>query len=86
MILRLVVLCALLAGCNTVQVPREVLVEVPIPCVTTKPTPPKLHTDSALRKASEGDYVLMVSADRLASRGYVRQLERMVDGCAAIPP
>lgn len=76
----------LLAACgHQVQVPKEVLVEVPVPCVTTKPTPPAIYTAAQLRAASDGDHVSMLGADRLALRAYARQLERSLDNCSRIP-
>lgn len=76
----------ILAGCgHQVQIPREVLIEVPVPCIKTAPTKPKLNTDEALRKASDGDHVSMLAADRLALRGYARQLESAMAGCSSLP-
>lgn len=76
----------LLAACgHQIEIPKEVLVEVAVPCVKSKPTPAAIHTAAQLRAASEGDHVGMLAADRLALRAYARQLERIIDNCSKVP-
>jgi hypothetical protein len=76
---------AVLAGCaHQAQIPSEVLIEVPIPCVKTIPKPPRLNSDAALRAASDGDHVLMLGADRKALIGYAGDLRSKLEPCTAL--
>lgn len=78
-------LLALLAGCNSLHVPKEVMVKVAVPCIATKPIAPNITPDLYLKHATDHDLVVLLAADRADLKGYVRELESVVAGCSALP-
>lgn len=79
-----------LASCSSlpaVQVPKEVKVQVPVPCVeaTQRPQRPALATLDDLMAMDEGTRTLRAVADLERYEAYSRELEAVVEGCSRIP-
>lgn len=74
-----------LAGCATepksIEIPREVKIPVPVPCVDEPIDRPAFVTNGEL--AAMDDYALIISlaADRLARLQYEARLEAVIAGC-----
>lgn len=79
-----------LASCASLpelQVPKEVKVQVPVPCVAAarRPQRPPLASDDDLMAMDRATRTLRVWSERQRALGYVGELEAVVDGCARIP-
>jgi hypothetical protein len=72
-------ICALLTGCPTIpQKPVTVYVPTYVSCVGERPTKP----DAAIpRNDSVSEQVRALLIDMERMRGYVAELEAIVDGC-----
>jgi hypothetical protein len=70
------------------QIPKEVRVQVPVPCVdpAKRPKPPAIVDTDALLAMDEGTRTLRTWSDRLRLAGYVGELEAVVEACSRIPP
>lgn len=80
-----------LASCASqpqVQVPREVKVRVPVPCVDAaqRPQAPAVATLDDLLAMDRGTRTLRTVADLERLRAYARELEAVVEGCSRLPP
>lgn len=84
-----IVLCAMLAGCaaQTVTVPKEVRVQVPVPCVdpASRPQRPALRTQAELLAMPQGVRTLAAWADLKAYEAWAAELDAIVEGCSRIP-
>ena len=82
-------LLVLLAGCaaQTVTVPKEVRVQVPVPCVdpASRPSRPPLRLEAELLSMDRYRRTLAVWSDLKAYEAYVAELEAIVAGCSRIP-
>ena len=73
------------SGCasppTSIEIPREVKIPVPVPCVDEPVDRPAFVTDGEL--AAMDDYALIISlaADRLARQQYGARLEAVIAGC-----
>lgn len=83
--MRLWPIFVVLAGCNgsLPPVPKETLVPVPVPCLTTSQLPikPKLATDAELAELDDYRLVLAIRADQLELRGFVALQEALITAC-----
>ena len=78
----------LLAGCATapptvVPIPKpiEVLVPVPVSCVSEIPARPALTTDQELAAMPDYAFVLALRRNDLLYRGFVAELEAVLSAC-----
>lgn len=79
-----------LSGCSglqTVEVPREVRVPTPVPCISDadRPKRPALRTRAELLALDEHRRTHAAWSDLWRSRAYLGELEVAVDGCSRIP-
>lgn len=85
-----VLLALALASCGgipQVTVPKEVKVQVPVPCVKPdeRPKPPAVVDVESLLAMDEGTRTLRVYVDRKRLGLYAAELEAVVEGCSRIP-
>lgn len=81
-------LCLLLAGCaSTVEVPKEVRVPVPVPCVRPEQLPerPQFMTDADILAFDSYRRTWALWLDRALRQAYEAQLEAVAKGCSTIP-
>lgn len=81
-------LCLLLAGCaSTVDIPREVRVPVPVPCITPEKIPerPGFMTDADIIAFDTYRRTWALWLDRALRQAYEAQLEAIAKGCSRIP-
>lgn len=74
----------LLSGCASIpNLPKEVLVPVPVACIASSdlPAKPDFVTDAALSVMTDGDLILSLAADRRQNQGYRAELEAVLAGC-----
>lgn len=81
---------ALAAGCAsspTVDVPKTVNVQVPVPCIDPADVPqrPALRTEDDLMAMDTYRRTLAAWSDLTRLRGYAAELEAVVQGCSRIP-
>jgi hypothetical protein len=80
----------LLASCasSSIQVPKTVQVQVPVPCVdqAKRPPAPRIRTRAELMLLDRGTRTLAAWSDRLKMEQYVLELAAIVEGCSRIPP
>lgn len=77
-----------LTGCNTpLQVPKEVKVQVPVPCIASdaRPARPELLSDAAILGLDSYRATWALWGDRLERQAYETKLEAVVEGCSRIP-
>jgi starvation-inducible outer membrane lipoprotein len=75
----LVTLPILLIGCSTIpKAPETVQVPVYVPCVGERPTPPE---KAIPKNDSVSEQVRAMLIDNARMKGYIAQLEAVVDGC-----
>jgi type IV pilus biogenesis protein CpaD/CtpE len=79
-----------LASCSSLpelQVPKEVKVQVPVPCVDAarRPQRPPLASDDDLMAMDRATRTLRAWSERQKALGYLGELEAVVEGCARIP-
>lgn len=80
----LLALAALAGGCETVrtaEIPREVNIPVPVPCITRPVERPTFITDRELAAADDYTLVIELARDRLKRRQYEVKLEALLAGC-----
>lgn len=73
-----------LTGCAGLpEVPREVKIPYPVPCLDSKdlPAKPQFVTDAELAKMSDADLIISLRTDQLEYRKYVPLIEAIVQGC-----
>lgn len=85
-----VLLTLALASCSSIpeiRVPKEVKVQVPVPCVDAakRPQRPAIAVDDDLLAMDKGTRTLRTWRDRELASGYVAELEAVVEGCSRIP-
>ena len=78
-----ILLLLLLAGCATVpDVPTEVRVPYPVPCLTADEVPrATFPTDADLAKLPDGPLVAALAKDRLERAAHLGKLEAVLQGC-----
>jgi starvation-inducible outer membrane lipoprotein len=75
----LVTLPILLVGCSTIpKAPETVQVPVYVSCVGERPTPPE---KAIPKNDSVSEQVRAMLIDNARMKGYIAQLEAVVDGC-----
>ena len=81
------ILALALAGCaaQTVTVPREVKVEVPVACVQERPQRPALRSEAELLALDRYRRTLAAWSDLKAYEAWAAELEAVVEGCSRIP-
>ncbi len=81
---------ATLAGCAsqvaTIEVPKEIRVLVPTPCVdqAKRPARPALRSAEDLMLLDRGRRTLALYSDWLTLHSYAGELEAVVEGCSRI--
>lgn len=84
-----IALAALLAGCAStgVEIPREVRVQVPVPCLAPedRPARPLLLTDAEILALDTYRATWALWGDRLELQGYAARLDAIVEGCSQLP-
>lgn len=85
--MRALLLVLLLTGCGTAQVvvPREVRVQVAVPCLTEAPEKPAIRSRAELLAMPSYPRTLAAWASLLAYEAYTAELEAVVEGCSRIP-
>lgn len=79
---------AALAGCaSTVEVPKEVRVPVPVPCIRPEQLPerPQFMTDADILAFDSYRRTWALWLDRALRQAYEAQLEAVAKGCSTIP-
>lgn len=81
---------ALVAGCQSmpsVDVPKEVKVQVPVPCIAPADVPqrPAVRIEDDLMAMDTYRRTLAAWSDLTRLRGYAGELEAVVQGCSRIP-
>jgi type IV pilus biogenesis protein CpaD/CtpE len=76
----------LLPGCAStdprpLELPKEVRIPVPVPCIKDPIARPALVTDAQLAAMGDGDLVLSLAADRRERQQYEGKLEAQLAGC-----
>ena len=78
-----------LAGCaaQTITVPKEVKVQVPVACVdpAARPQRPALRTEAELLALDRYRRTLAAWSDLKAYEAYSAELEAVVEGCSRVP-
>lgn len=80
----LLALAAFAGGCETVrtvEIPRELRIPVPVPCITQPVERPAFITDRELAAADDYTLVIELARDRLKRRQYEVKLEAQLAGC-----
>lgn len=80
----------LLAGCSglpEVQVPREVRVQVPVPCIApeARPERPAVQSEDDLMALDTYRRTLAAWAILMRLKAYSVELEALVEGCSRLP-
>ncbi len=76
---------AILAGCaSSPQIPREVRVPIPVPCISQAPVRPALLSDQDLLALDDYGLVLGLARDRRLRQAYEAQLEAAIAGCTGL--
>ena len=71
-----------LAGCSSVpELPTEIRVPVPVPCIDRAPARPSLLADAELLALDDFGLVVALARDRRIREAYVIELEAVVAGC-----
>lgn len=88
-IIRTIVCCAALTGCAStgVEIPREVRVQVPIPCIAPadRPERPAFLSDGDILVLDSYRATWALWGDRLERQAYEARLEAIVEGCGRLP-
>lgn len=80
-IIWILVSCAL-AGCASgPQIPKEIRVPVPVPCIDQVPQRPSMLSDAELLALDDYGLVIALARDRRVRQGYIAELEATVEGC-----
>ena len=71
-----------LTGCATSpEIPREVRVPVPVPCIERPPVKPSMLSDAELLALDDYGLVIALARDRRVRQGWEAVLEATVEGC-----
>lgn len=76
-----VLLLSLLTGCAT-QLPHEVRIPVPVPCIAEPVKPPVWLTDEQIKALPDYSLVLHLWLERRERQVYEGELEAMLAGCS----
>ncbi len=79
----------LISGCAAqLQIPKEIAVPVPTPCVSEKdlPAPPKIHSEAELLLLPRYQRTLQVWIDHWRLSDYKDQLEAIARRCSQLTP
>lgn len=83
-----ILVALLLAGCasSPIEVPKEVKVQVPVPCVdpAKRPQRPALRTQDELMALDTHRRTHAAWAELKRYEAYTRELEAVVEGCSRI--
>ena len=71
----------LLGGCCTLDVPKEVRVPVPVPCIEQAPERPSMMSDAELQALSDYGLIVALARDRRIRQAYQGNLEAAIAGC-----
>lgn len=89
LLLAFVVALALGACTSTIEVPKEVKVPTPVPCVADDKRPqrpdPVLRSIDDLLGMDRYRRTIASWSDLLRAEAYIAELEAVVDGCSKIP-
>jgi hypothetical protein len=75
---------AFLSSCASLpEVPKEVRIPYPVPCLESKdlPAKPPFLTDSEMAKMTDADLVISLRTDQLNYRGYLPLVEALIQAC-----
>lgn len=86
LLLAVLVAAILPAGCTQqrVVVPKEVRVQVPVPCVAERPKRPEFRALADLLLMDQYSRTLAAWADLKRHEIYTAELEAVVEGCARL--
>lgn len=80
--IRILVSCAVLTGCASApEIPREVRVPVPTPCIDRAPQRPSMLSDAELLALDDYGLVIALARDRRVRQGWEATIEALVEGC-----
>lgn len=88
LVLLVFLLLMAIAGCaSTVEIPREVRVPVPTPCISPEKLPerPPFMTDAEILAYDGYRRTWAMWLDRMLRQAYEAQLEAIAQGCSRIP-
>jgi len=90
MAIALLAFVLILGGCSglpELQIPKEVAVPTPVPCVSpaTRPKRPALRTEAELLALDPYRRTHAAWADLKRYEAYAAELEAVVEGCSRIP-
>jgi hypothetical protein len=76
----------LLAGCKTLEIPKETKIPVAVPCVAAKDRPPRpqLMSEAELMALDRYKRTHALWGDRAERQTYQEKLEAVVEGCSRI--
>jgi len=77
----LISLCLFLVSCASVQIPKEVIVPVSVPCISADVVSPDFLSHAHLKSLSAPDYVLEITAEYLKYESYTGELSAVISGC-----
>jgi len=63
------------------EIPREVPVVVPVPCVAERPQRPSMLSDADLLALDDYGLIVALARDRRIRQGYQVELEAAIAGC-----
>lgn len=68
------------------QLPKDVLVDNPVPCIAREDIPkrPNLVTTAQLKQMNDHQATLALEGHRLRSEAYIEELEIVVDRCSKL--
>ena len=78
----LILLVGSLAGCASgPQIPKEVRVPVPVPCIDRAPQRPSMLSDAELLALDDYGLVIALARDRRVRQGWEATVEALLEGC-----
>lgn len=70
-----------LPGCASLEIPKETLVPVAVPCIERPPVKPSMMSDEELLALDDFGLVIALARDRRIRQGYEAELEATLEGC-----